>query len=132
MVSSIFILPLAYSQESPHIPNWRHYGEGELKLVWPSGIAVDSSSDNVYIADTENSRIQVFSSKGTFLAKWGGYGRNDTQMRFPKGVAVDQQENMYVVDTANNRNSALSRHLLVIFFLFSSEERDMGMIQESK
>ena len=37
----------------------------------PEGIAVDSSSGNVYVADTENNRIQVFSSNGTFITKWG-------------------------------------------------------------
>ena len=40
----------------------------------PTGIAIDPSSGNVYVADTANNRIQVFSSNGTFISKWGKYG----------------------------------------------------------
>ena len=34
---------------------------GNGSLNHPEGIAVDSSSGNVYVADTANNRIQVFS-----------------------------------------------------------------------
>src|SRR5262249_5668516 len=32
--------------------------------------AVDPKSNNVYVADPRNRRIQVFDSEGQFLAKW--------------------------------------------------------------
>ena len=124
LVLSTFVLPLAYSQESSPIPYWRTSGEGNIRLLWPSGIAVDSLSGNVYVADTGNSRIQLFSSNGTFLEKWGGYGRNDTRMRFPQGIAVDQQENIYVADTTNNRISAFS-HSPIAEVSFSSEDGEI-------
>ena len=49
----------------------------------PEGIAVDPSSGNVYVADTANNRIQVFSSNGTFISKWGKYGAGDGSFNSP-------------------------------------------------
>ena len=43
-------------------------GDGQFKT--PSGIAVDSS-DNVYVTDGGNNRIQKFDSNGKFITKWG-------------------------------------------------------------
>ena len=60
---------------------------GTLKS--PEGIAVDSSSGNVYVADTANNRIQVFSSNGTFISKWGEYGSPNGTLKSPEGIAVD-------------------------------------------
>ena len=68
----------------------------------PQGVAVDSS-DNVYVADTSNNRVQKFSSTGTYLAKWGTLGSGDGQFQSPVGVAVDSSDNVYVADTSNNR-----------------------------
>ena len=61
------------------------------------------SSGNVYVADTDNNRIQKFSSSGVFLAKWGSSGSGDGQFNNPWGIAVDSSGNVYVADTGNNR-----------------------------
>ena len=37
------------------------------------GIAFDSSG-NLYVADTDNNRIQKFDSNGNFITKWGSFG----------------------------------------------------------
>jgi hypothetical protein len=39
----------------------------------------------VYIADTDNHRIQVFDADGTFLGKWGSEGSGDGQFLAPRG-----------------------------------------------
>jgi hypothetical protein len=54
LVSSTSILPLAYSQGSSGIPRWNQSGEGVPRLSLPSGITVDASSGNVFVADTAN------------------------------------------------------------------------------
>jgi glucose/arabinose dehydrogenase/plastocyanin len=109
--SSLYLLPLAYSQEFYYISSWGKFGTRMGELSGPAAIAVDSSSGNVYVADTANNRIQVFSSNGTFISKWGEYGppiRNGT-LRSPEGIAVDSSSgNVYVADTDNNRIQVFS------------------------
>ena len=63
-----------FSSNGTFISKWGRYGVANGTLRSPEGIAVDSSSGNVYVADTANNRIQVFSSNGTFISKWGRYG----------------------------------------------------------
>jgi glucose/arabinose dehydrogenase len=102
------ILPLTYSQESSHIANWNQSGDGMPRLSWPSGIAIDPSSGNVYVADTANQRITIYSSNSTFLAEFGRYGDEDGSFNSPEGIAVDQEGNVYVADTANHRIQVFS------------------------
>ena len=70
--------------------------------VRPEGIAIDSS-DNIYVADTGNHRIQKFNTSGTFVTKWGTNGTGDGQLDTPWGVSVDGLGDVYVADTNNNR-----------------------------
>ncbi|PYE61985.1 DNA-binding beta-propeller fold protein YncE, partial [Aneurinibacillus soli] len=78
------------------------YGSGDGQFSYPQGIAVDSSG-NVYVADTNNNRIEKFDSSGTYVTKWGSYGSGDGQFQYPQGVAVDSSGNVYVLDSSNNR-----------------------------
>jgi hypothetical protein len=72
-------------------------------------VAVDSS-DNVYVSDWQNYRIQKFTSNGTFITKWGSKGSGDGQFgssvgghpNIP-GLAVDIVGNVYASDAGNNR-----------------------------
>ena len=77
-------------------------GSGSGQLNTPRGVAVDSSG-NVYVADAGNSRVEKFSSGGTFIATWGSFGAGNGNFSSPRGVAVDSAENVYVADGNNNR-----------------------------
>ncbi len=76
----------------------------------PSGIAIGPSG-NIYVSDTWNYRIQVFTPDGKFLNSWGQRGEfgNNAQADpvdgfwGPRGIAVDSNENVYVADTGNKR-----------------------------
>ena len=69
--------------------NGEEYGDsGNGTLNQPAGIAIDQEG-NVYVADTANNRIQVFSSNGTFISKWGGYGAGNGTLKSPTGIAID-------------------------------------------
>ncbi|MDQ6422854.1 S-layer homology domain-containing protein [Paenibacillus sp. LHD-117] len=72
------------------------------KFAYPVGIASDGSG-NVYVADTNNNRIQKFDSSGIFVNAWGSYGNGDGQFIEPAGVAVDGNGNVYVADRGNRR-----------------------------
>ena len=63
----------------------------------PTGIAVDAKG-NVFVADTNNGRIEKFSSTGTFLAGIGVKGTGYGQLGAPNGIAIDRTGNIYVAD----------------------------------
>ena len=89
-------------------------GDGGLatsaSLNYPGGVAVDSAG-NLYIADSNNSRIRKVSGGTiTTIAGDGAYGYSgDTgpatsaSLQFPEGVAVDSAGNLYIADMENNR-----------------------------
>src|SRR5262249_42889747 len=63
---------------------------------------------NIYVADSNNNRIQKFSSTGQVLQHWGSYGQGPGQFVIPSGVAVDAQGNLFVVDQNNARIQKLA------------------------
>jgi len=81
---------------------WGSLGSSDGQFDNPRGIAVDSSG-NVYVADTNNDRIQKFDSGGNFITKLGSQGSGDGQFNSPRDVAVDSSGNVYVTDNGNDR-----------------------------
>src|SRR3990172_6837842 len=77
-------------------------GSGDGEFADPQGVAVDSTG-NIYVADTDNDRIQKFNSNGNFILTFGTLGFGNGQFDGPQGVAVDSTGNIYVADTINNR-----------------------------
>ena len=75
------------------------------QLINPQGVFVDGSG-NIYIADTDNNRIQRWgarASEGTTVAGGFGAGSADNQLWSPTGVYVDGSGNIYIADQNNNR-----------------------------
>ncbi len=70
-------------------------------MSFPQGIAIDASN-NVYVADTGNNRIEVFTSGGVFVTKWGTAGSGNGQFSSPTGVTA-AGGNVYVADSGNSR-----------------------------
>jgi streptogramin lyase len=88
-LSSGTIFPQTYE----FVLQWGSNGTGNSEFNGPDQIAIDSS-DNVYVADYFNDRIQVFTPDGTFITKWTANGAS--------GVAVDSSGNVYVSDYDGN------------------------------
>ncbi len=84
------------------ITKWGSRGTEDGQFFHPGAVAVDSS-DNVYVADSTNHRIQKFDSDGTFITKWGSRGEGDGQFTHPQRAALDSSDNVYVADGSNNR-----------------------------
>jgi DNA-binding beta-propeller fold protein YncE len=57
---------------------------------------------NVYINDSMNFRVQVFSGKGNFVKQFGKAGDGSGDFARPKGIATDSFNNIYVVDALFN------------------------------
>lgn len=67
----------------------------------PRGLAV--LEDEIYVADTGNERIQVFSKDGTFLRTFGGFGTGGGQLQEPTDIAAGPDGYLYVADSGNGR-----------------------------
>jgi DNA-binding beta-propeller fold protein YncE len=70
--------------------SWGEPGSGPGQFNLPHGIAVDRLG-RVYVADRENSRIQVFTSKGEFLTEW-------TDVLRPMQIFIDRRDRAFVVE----------------------------------
>src|SRR6185503_5798596 len=77
-------------------------GPGDGRLQEPYGVTTDPLG-NVYVCDTGHSRIQKFTSNGTFITRWGTDGGGTDQLVSPTGIATDADANVYVADVGNNR-----------------------------
>lgn len=72
-----------------------------------NGVAIDRAGV-VYIADTDNNRVQVFSKTGGFLRKWGSIGSGNGQFLRAEDVAVSADGTVWVADDGNGRVQAFS------------------------
>jgi DNA-binding beta-propeller fold protein YncE len=68
--------------------SWGEPGSGPGQFNLPHGIAVDSQG-RVYVADRENSRVQIFSGEGRFISEW-------TDVARPMQVCIDRDDNVLV------------------------------------
>jgi DNA-binding beta-propeller fold protein YncE len=77
-------------------------GDRDGELNRPSGLAF-GADDNLYLVDSRNNRVQVFTKEGKFLFKWGGSGSGDGELNIPWGIDIDKNGDVYVVDWRNDR-----------------------------
>jgi hypothetical protein len=76
-------------------------GNGQFRGLW--GIAASPTTGNLYVTDWVANRVQEFSPSGAFIAAFGSAGHGNGQFSFPLAVAVSAADDVYVVDTGNNR-----------------------------
>ena len=67
---------------------WGSNGTATGQFHYPEGIGVDSRQGNVYVADTNNNRIQMFDDYGKFITTWGSLGTANGQFNHPEGITV--------------------------------------------
>lgn len=78
------------------ILSWGSFGTGNGQFNTPGGIALDTVNEIVYVSDTKNKRIQMFSLyTGQYIDKFSIIGE-------PEGIAVDSMGNVYVADRTYN------------------------------
>ncbi len=86
---------------------WGELGDGRREFRTPLGVAThyDADDDRVclYVADSNNHRIQKFDSSGNFITKWGTFGNSPEAFDSPSGVEVDSEGFVYVADDYNHR-----------------------------
>ena len=78
-------------------------GTGECEFNQPLGITISPLTQQIYIADLYNYRIQVLNSDLTFSHMFGTYGSGKGQFYEPNHIAIDSEGLVYVTDTKNHR-----------------------------
>jgi DNA-binding beta-propeller fold protein YncE len=71
---------------------WGSGGTSDGRFNVPHSIAFDAMS-NIYVSDTNNHRIQKFTSDGSFITKWGTEGNAEGQFMLPEGIDIDSLGN---------------------------------------
>jgi uncharacterized protein (TIGR03663 family) len=80
----------------------------------PRGMAI-GPDHSLYVADSQNHRIQHFSAAGEFIESWGGFSGGEPQpavgmFNEPWGIAVASDGSVYVTDTWNHRVQKFDAH----------------------
>lgn len=81
-------------------------GNGQFRSIL--GVTTDSSG-LVYVADQDNSRVQVFTAKGGFVRKWGSRGDGNGEFTEVQNVAIGPDGSVWVADLRNNRVQQFSK-----------------------
>jgi hypothetical protein len=77
-------------------------GKGAGMLNYPIGICM--TNDELFVAEKESHRIQVFDLNGKFKRKFGSKGKGPGQFNEPSGICLSPDNNtLFVVDEGNNR-----------------------------
>ncbi|MGI8549297.1 MAG: flippase activity-associated protein Agl23, partial [Dehalococcoidia bacterium] len=77
-------------------------GSGPGAFLRPAGVAIDDVGD-IYVADSQNNRIQKFDRNGKLLATSVNSNGQPGFLKEPWGVALDRQGMVYVADTWDHR-----------------------------
>jgi DNA-binding beta-propeller fold protein YncE len=78
-------------------------GSADGELAGPSGVAIDQTTERIYVVDQGNNRVEEYEASGGYVSKFTGSATPEGSFSAPTAVAVDQQTgDVYVVDTGHN------------------------------
>ena len=85
-----------------HVLSFGQHGSSVGMLRLPCGVAVNER-DEIAVTDSNNHRVQVFSSDGTYLRFFNRIGDKQGELNWPTGIAFDKNSRSIVVDSPNHR-----------------------------
>lgn len=94
-----------FDKDGKYLLAWGKKGTGPGEFNLPHAVRLDKQ-DNIYVADRENDRIQVFDSTGHFLREFGGFA--------PFGLFITSDQVLHVADGRANKAIRMTLHGSVI------------------
>ena len=89
-----------------HAGSFGGNGSGPGQMLYPLDVDV-AQNGSVLVADTANSRVQVFGAGGEYAGQFGSNGSGDGDLLLPAGVASNDTH-LFVADALNARVEAFS------------------------
>ncbi|MCW3491324.1 6-bladed beta-propeller [Dethiobacter alkaliphilus] len=81
---------------APALSHHVYGGFGDDALNKPMSAAMGDG--RIYVSDTNNHRIQVFTEDGTLLQMFGQRGMGEGEFLYPYGIVVGPEGNLYIAD----------------------------------
>ncbi len=72
-------------------------GSGQGEFSFPNGVAVDNKTGRIFVADSNNARVQVFDSKGKYISTIG-QAPGKSQLSHPMSIAISENSRVHVTD----------------------------------
>jgi DNA-binding beta-propeller fold protein YncE len=88
--------------EARFISSFGKAGTGPGEFNRPEGLFVDAQ-DRIYVADSCNHRIQIFSGDGKLIRAYGRPGTGKGELSYPYDICVDAEGRQYVCEFGNSR-----------------------------
>jgi YD repeat-containing protein len=82
-----------FTPQGVHLATYGSKGSGEDQMQGPTGLTVNQSTGDIYIAECGNSRVQELGPKGEYIRVIG-----KEQLSCPGAVALDSSGDAYVTD----------------------------------
>ena len=82
-------------------------GSGKGQFDGAYDVACDSTG-KVYVADSDNHCVQVFTAEGKFLRMFGTHGEGRGELNCLSGITVDTNDLVYVSENNNHRVSVFT------------------------
>ncbi|HEY3861516.1 MAG TPA: 6-bladed beta-propeller [Verrucomicrobiae bacterium] len=89
--------------------SWGHLGDKPGEFSRAEGLGIDAH-DNIYVADSCNHRIQVFTPDGKFLRQYGHAGSGPGEFSYPYDIRIDSTGLQFVCEFGNSRIQILDSH----------------------
>jgi serine/threonine-protein kinase len=83
--------------------------KGIIGFNYPRGMAIDEEGGLLYVADTGNNRLRLFTMGGMPVSVFGGLGDRTGEFNTPLGLAVGPAGRLYVTDSQNYRIQVFER-----------------------
>lgn len=92
-----------FDTDRRYLRQWGRHGDGDGEFSRAMSLTI--VGEEVFVADTANHRIQVFSFEGEYRRRIGGVGTKPGELRFPHDIACAPDHTLVVCEYGNNRLS---------------------------